>query len=162
MSFKDCPKFAIDDDYMTPKYAWEQISEYIPKDKVIWECFYGDGKSGQHLRDLGCLEVIHEPIDFFTNNNGEVLISNMPFTIKQEVFARLKELDKPFIMLVPSSTIQSLYWYELFGKNAIQIILPCRKVQYLSPTKTLKKSGCSFNSVYVCYKIGLPRDVVWI
>ena len=30
------------DDYMTPKIAWENIQHYLPKDKIIWECFYGD------------------------------------------------------------------------------------------------------------------------
>ena len=38
--------FIKHDDYMTPKYAWENIKNYIPKDKVIWEAFYGDGNSG--------------------------------------------------------------------------------------------------------------------
>ena len=33
--------FAKHDSYMTPKSAWENIKEYIPKDKVIWEAFYG-------------------------------------------------------------------------------------------------------------------------
>ena len=72
-------KFIKHDDYMTPKMAWENIKEYIPKDKVLWECFYGDGKSGQYLKDMG-FDVIHEPIDFFDNNKGEVLISNMPLS----------------------------------------------------------------------------------
>ena len=39
--------FTKHDDYMTPKSAWENIKQYIPKDKVIWEAFYGDGQSGR-------------------------------------------------------------------------------------------------------------------
>jgi len=38
--------FIKHDDYMTPKYAWENIKHFIPKDKVIWEAFWGDGTSG--------------------------------------------------------------------------------------------------------------------
>lgn len=56
--------FAVHDDYMTPKSAWEAIHSYIPKDKMIWEPFYGDGKSGDYLKELG-FHVIHEPMDFF-------------------------------------------------------------------------------------------------
>ena len=56
--------FMTYDDYMTPKYAWENIIDYIPHDKVIWEAFYGDGKSGSYLKDMG-YNVIHEKIDFF-------------------------------------------------------------------------------------------------
>ena len=55
--------FLKHDDYMTPKYAWENIIDYIPKDKVIWEPFFGDGQSGEDLKSLG-FEVIHEPEDF--------------------------------------------------------------------------------------------------
>tara|TARA_R110000824_G_scaffold36003_1_gene112184 strand:- start:260 stop:451 length:192 start_codon:yes stop_codon:yes gene_type:complete len=57
MNFPQPPKNKCDD-YMTPKSAWEAIDEYIPKDKVIWEAFKGDGKSGEYLTELGC-EVIH-------------------------------------------------------------------------------------------------------
>lgn len=64
------------DDYMTPKSAWENIKKYIPN-KVIWEAFYGDGKSGQYLSELG-FNVIHKDIDFFTNNEGEIVVSNPP------------------------------------------------------------------------------------
>ena len=52
-------KGVIDNDYMTPKYAWENIKDFIPKDRVIWEAFMGDGKSGEYLRDMG-FDVIHD------------------------------------------------------------------------------------------------------
>ena len=29
--------FQKQDDWMTPKYAWENIAHLIPKDKKIWE-----------------------------------------------------------------------------------------------------------------------------
>ena len=52
------------DDYMPPKSAWVNVKDYIPKDKVIWESFYGDGKSGIYLEELG-FNVIHKKVDFF-------------------------------------------------------------------------------------------------
>ena len=30
-------EFLKHDDYMTPKYAWENIKQYIPKHKILWE-----------------------------------------------------------------------------------------------------------------------------
>jgi len=75
--FRDCPSFTNDDDFMTPKSAWEDISVYLPRNKVIWECFYGDGRSGKFLKELG-FDVIHENIDFFENDMGDVLVSNPP------------------------------------------------------------------------------------
>ena len=51
--------FVNHDDYMTPKSAWENISQYIPQDRVIWESFYGNGESGTHLQSLGFLVIHH-------------------------------------------------------------------------------------------------------
>ena len=82
--------FIKHDDYMTPKYAWENIIEYIPKNKVIWEAFYGDGKSGDYLKELG-LTVIHEQIDFFKENKGDIIISNPPFSLAKDIMNRLLE-----------------------------------------------------------------------
>jgi hypothetical protein len=56
--------FLKHDDYMTPKTAWEDIKKYIPQNKTIWEAFYGNGKSGEYLTELG-FNVIHKEVDFF-------------------------------------------------------------------------------------------------
>ena len=108
--------FSSNDNYMTPKSAWENIQEYIPKDKVIWEPFYGDGKSGEYLEEIG-FNVIHKDIDFFSNNEGDIIVSNPPFTMKKEILTRLKNLDKPFILILPAYTITTQYVRELFKND---------------------------------------------
>jgi hypothetical protein len=156
--------FLKHDDYMTPKYAWENIIDYIPKDKVIWEAFYGDGKSGDYLSELG-LNVIHEPIDFFKEDKGEIIISNPPFSQSKAVMKRLKELDKPFIILFPASKICTSYMREWKDKG-IQIIIPRKRIHF---TKLVDgkvpdnyKSKCNFDCFYYCYKIGLESDIIWL
>jgi hypothetical protein len=159
--------FQKHDDYMTPFSAWEAIKDYIPNDKVIWEAFYGDGTSGKHLEDLG-FEVIHKDVDFFTNDLGDVIISNPPFSQSKEVLERLVELDKPFIMIMPSSKINTQYFRKLFGKNEnpIQIIIPRKRIHFqkLVDGKIPEgwKDACNFDCFYYCYKIGLERDIVWL
>lgn len=108
--------FLKHDDYMTPKYVWENIIQYIPKNKTIWESFYGDGTSGLDLSNLG-FNVIHDKDDFFLNNKGDIIVSNPPFSKKKEVLKRLKQLDKPFILIMPSSTINTQYTRELFSNS---------------------------------------------
>ena len=157
--------FLKHDDYMTPKMAWENIKEYIPKDKVLWECFYGDGKSGQYLKDMG-FDVIHEPIDFFDNNKGEVLISNMPFSKCKKVMKRLKELNKPFIMLLPTPKLHTSYFRELFAddNDPIQIIIPRKRIHFIKKDgkKLTQTNKCNFDCLYYCWKINLPRDIIWL
>jgi len=152
---------------MTPFSAWEAIKDYIPNDKVIWEAFYGDGTSGKHLEDLG-FEVIHKDVDFFTNDLGEVIVSNPPFSQTKEVLERLVELDKPFIMIMPSSKINTQYFRKLFSdnENPIQIIIPRKRIHFqkLVDGKIPEgwKDACNFDCFYYCYKIGLARDIVWL
>ena len=157
----------VHDDYMTPKTAWENIKEYIPKNKKIWEAFYGDGNSGKYLQELG-FDVIHEPVDFFENNLGEIIISNPAFSVKKQVFQRLKKLDKPFIIICPSSVITTQYMRELFSDSEypIQIIIPRKRIQFnkLVDGKIPEnyKSACNFDCFYYCYKMDLPRDIIWL
>jgi hypothetical protein len=159
--------FLKHDDYMTPKYAWENIKHIIPKDKVIWECFYGDGKSGSYLKDLG-FNVIHEESDFFENDKGDILISNPPFSQVKEVLKRLVELNKPFIMILPSSKIHALYVRNLFKDNEdkLQIIIPRKRIQFIKLVDGKivenQKNICNFDCFYYCWKMNLSRDIIWL
>ena len=154
--------FQKHDDYMTPKSAWENIKHLIPK-KQIWECFYGDGSSGNHLRELG-FDVIHENIDFFENDLGEIIVTNPPFTEVKNVLKRLLVLDKPFIMIMPSSKINTSYMRD--WKDKIQIIIPPKRIHFEKKvdgkTPEKYKSSCNFDCFYYCYKIELPKDIVWL
>jgi hypothetical protein len=158
--------FMKHDDYMTPRSAWENIKQFIPKDKVIWEPFYGDGKSGEYLREITGNEVIHEPVDFFENDLGEVIVSNPPFSQSKEVMKRLAELDKPFIIIMPASKLWTSYFRENFKNKGLQIIIPRKRIHF---TKLVDgkmpenwKSDCNFDCFYYCYKIGLKNDIVWL
>jgi hypothetical protein len=161
--------FTKHDDYMTPKSAWENIAHLIPKNKVIWEPFYGDGKSGQYLRELEFKNVIHEDeLDFFENDRGEIIVSNPPFTKVPDVLKRLVELDKPFILIMPASKINTQYFRKLFADNIdkIQIVIPRKRIQFEKHINGVKveglKNACNFDCFYYCWKIGLPQDIIWL
>mgnify|MGYP000107707952 CR=1 FL=1 len=156
--------FLKHDDYMTPRYAWGNIIEYIPKDKVIWEAFYGDGKSGEILKDLG-LNVIHEPIDFFENNEGEIIVSNPPFSKIKEIMERLKVIDKPFILILPSSKINTSY-FRAWKDKQLQIIIPRKRIHFEKLIDGNKpenaRNACNFDCFYYCYKMQLKKDITWL
>ena len=133
--------FLKHDDYMTPKSAWENIKHLIPQDKLIWEAFYGDGKSGEYLKELG-FNVIHEPIDFFENNLGDVIVSNPPFSKSKEVMKRLKELDKPFIIILPASKICTSYIRENYKNDKLQIIIPKKRIHFEKQTLEMIEDSC--------------------
>ena len=165
MSVLQTHTFLRHDDYMTPSYAWEWIKQYIPNDKVIWEAFYGDGSSGNYLKELG-FNVIHEPIDFFENNKGDVIITNPPFSKKKEVFTRLKELDKPFIIICPSSMINTKYIKQLFKDETLQIIIPNKRINFIKKINGVIPDNwgnrCNFDCFYYCYKMNFQKDIIWL
>ena len=160
--------FLKHDDYMTPKSAWEDIKKYIPKDKVIWEAFYGNGDSGTYLQELGFTRTIHQDIDFFENNIGEIVVSNPPFAKIPEILKRLKELNKPFILIMPSSKINTQYFRKIFCNidDPIQIIIPKKRIQFIKTENGVipenYKSCCNFDCFYYCWKMNLPRDIIWL
>lgn len=156
--------FLKHDDYMTPKYAWENIKQFIPKDKLIWEAFYGNGQSGTYLKELG-FKTIHKPIDFFENNEGDIIVSNPPFSKTKEIMKRLSEIDKPFILIFPSSKINTSYFREWKDKH-LQIIIPRKRIHFEKYVNNEEvegwKSVCNFDCFYYCYKMNLPADIVWL
>jgi hypothetical protein len=159
--------FSKHDDYMTPESAWTAVKQYIPENKKIWEAFYGDGESGNILTKMG-FDVIHKKVDFFKNNLGEIIVSNPPFTMKKEVLTRLKELGKPFMLIMPSSTINTQYMRKLFGNDAnpIQLIIPRKRIQFIKLVNGKRMEGqkqrCNFDCFYYCWKMNLPRDLIWL
>jgi len=156
--------FMKHDDYMTPKYAWENIIQYIPKDKKIWEAFYGDGNSGSYLEELG-FDVIHEPVDFFESDYGEIIVSNPPFSRSKEGMDRMYELDKPFIMIMPSSKINTQY-FRRWKDKGLQIIIPRKRIHFKKLINGKVPDGwkdaCNFDCFYYCYKMNLPKDIIWL
>jgi len=156
------------DDYMTPKSAWEAIEKYIPKEKVIYEPFYGDGKSGEYLRELGCKNVIHkERVDFFNNEEVyEFILSNPPFSKSKEVMSHLAKLNKPFIMLMPLLKINTSYFRENFKNKNLQILIPRKRIHFIKLVDGIMPEGwknkTAYDCIYYCYKLGLPNDITWL
>ena len=157
--------FLKHDDYMTPKYVWENIQNLIPKDKVIWEPFFGDGESGKDLQSLG-FNVIHKPIDFFDNNLGDIIVSNPPFSKSKEIMKRLKQLDKPFIIILPCSKINTGYMRNDYINSKLQIIIPKKRIHFLKQingkTPDKWKNACNFDCFYYCYKMNFDKDIIWL
>nr|QOI90326.1 hypothetical protein HWQ62_00189 [Pyramimonas orientalis virus] len=154
-----------DDEYNTPKELWDNIKDFLPgKDKVVWEAFYGNGKSGQILSDLGCT-VIQSNVDFFDDNTNiidktDMIVSNVPFSKKKEILTKLKEINKPFILIMPASTMFTNYLREIFKKNEIQIIIPPKRMHFEKNGVVLKRT--SFDCCYFCYKMDLKNDITWL
>jgi hypothetical protein len=155
-------EFKTDDQYNTTKDIWSSIADYIPKDKILWEAFMLNNTSSQSveiLRNMGHSCIGNHDIDFFLENCGDVIVSNPPYSIKKKIFARLALLDKPFILVLPISTITKQF-VKVLQRDKLQMIIPKNRMQFNKAGVEL--SGCWFDTCFLCYKIGLERDITFL
>lgn len=100
------------DEVYTPYYAVEPLLEFLPKDKVIW-CPFDEVWSAYYncFTENGYTVVrssLSEGRDFFKYepDNWDILVSNPPFSKKDEVLKRAFSFEKPFALLLPVNSIQ--------------------------------------------------------
>ena len=70
--FQSNPVKTTHDDWFSRKKTWEDIQEYIPRDKVIWESFMLNSVSSspQYLQELGFEVEWSASEDFFSLNRN--------------------------------------------------------------------------------------------
>jgi hypothetical protein len=154
--------FKNDDDYETPKYIWEMLDPYMDKNQTIYDPFYCSGLSKQYLNELG-YNVIHNDEDFYENydkHEYDIIVSNPPFSDKKKVFNKLKEIDKPFIMIVPVSTITKKFFRDKFKDDDISMLIPNGRLQFSKKGEQL--SRCWFDCVFLCYKLNLDKQIIYL
>ena len=175
-NFKDSPHFSTHNDYYTPKKAWRQIQEFVPKDKTVFESFMlnSNEQSKKYLEELGYKVIGNKNVDFldestWTGEDYDIIISNPPFervksyknrkdNLKYKCIKKLFDLDKPFIILLNSTNMFQKWFMELSEGKDIKFIFPSSKINYDKykeggEEKIEGGKGASFNSIYVCYKI---------
>ena len=160
MSYLNTRRFGDENNWNTPSNVWDKVIDFLPRDKTIWLPFYNDGYAGEYLSSKG-LDVIHENVDFFDNDMGDVVIDNPPYKdknivkVKEKIMRRLIELDKPFMLLMPSTTIQTQYFENLHNKD-FQLLIPREKYNFEKFVGD--KTKCPFYTLWVCYKMNFERD----
>ena len=157
------------DDWFTRKSAWSDISQFLPSDKVIWEACMKVSTSNSpiYLQELGFDVEWNTNEDILLNRKRDdsIIVTNLPFMLKKEIFQHLKEIDQPFIILAPSTCLHSKYFLETFKNENIQLIIPSSKRQfdkYVDGKKIEGPDNCSFYTLYICYKAGLEHDINFI
>ena len=111
------------DEYYTPREAVKPIIKYIDRGNkpqyTIWCPF--DTEESEYVK---CIQEAGHKVIFSHIDNGQnffeyepsehydYIISNPPFSIKDDILKRLSELDKPFAILLPLPTLQGQKRFE--------------------------------------------------
>lgn len=147
------------DEWYTPVYGVLPIikhikDKYSPEKTVIWCPF--DNESSNYVIELKKhgYKVIashkDEKRDFFKwqpSDRWDIIVSNPPFSIKDQVLSRAYQLQKPFALLLPLSALEGVSRNKLYIKNGLQLLKFDRRISFNNTR------GISFATGYFCWKI---------
>lgn len=155
------------DEYYTPEYAVEPILEFIPKGLKIWCPF--DTEHSNYVKLISkqnevVFTHLDNGIDFFKYEpeNYDMIISNPPYSLKNEVFEKLFEYGKPFAMLVGVVGIfESQRRFKMFRDNPFEVMYLNKRVAFYEDHFDQKPSlNPPFSSVYICSNM-LPEKIMF-
>jgi len=143
MSLKSVSKTGKGDEYYTPKYVVEILLPYLKKKeniKTIWcPCDREESEFVKVLFKAG-YNVIYSHIDYGQDfltfeplEEYDAIITNPPFSIKNDIIKRCIELDKPFALLLSATCIQS--------KSLINILSRAKKFEFLMLDRRISYNG---------------------
>lgn len=155
---------AKSDEWYTPVEAVHAIESFVKPFYKVWCPF--DTEDSQFVKILGGThQVIYSHIktgqDFFeTKIDCDVIVSNPPFSKRNEVYERLFELGKPFAMVGNMAGIfDSKNRYDMFQRNEFELLVMYPRVKFISPDDNSLKSP-TYQSCYVCHQV-LPRQIMF-
>ena len=154
------------DEVYTPAYAVKPILKYIKPDQIIWCPFdTEDSEYVKLIRENGN-KVIASHIDtgynFFEyepKEHYDIIISNPPFSIKDDIIKRLYELNKSYAILLPIPSLQGQKRFP-YMKTCQALIFDKRINYYTDINKKEIQKGVSFGSFYLC-KDFLPEKLIF-
>ena len=158
------------DEYFTPREAVLPIIKYIDKGNkpqyTVWcpfdseeseyvKCIRSEGHKviATHI-DNGQNFFYYEPDEWY-----DVIISNPPFSLKDDVLKRLNELGKPYAMLLPLPTLQGQKRFDYLQDSEV-LIFDKRINFWQDEAHTKMAKGVAFASIYIC-KNFLPKDLIF-
>lgn len=148
----DYIKRGPNDELYTPDYAVYPIIKYIPQNiKTIW-CPFDKAESNfvKILQNNG-YNVIFSHIengeDFFhfEPENYDMIISNPPYSAKKKIIKRCYELNKPFALLLPITSLEGISHGKMFKKYGIGAVILDKRIDFNG------KGKCWFNTSYLIH-----------
>ena len=144
----------LNDEIYTPEYAIKPLLKYIPYRCVVWECTdYGESNIAKVLRDNGFIVIStsKKTLDFLKDTphfHFDMIITNPPYSLKDEFLKKCYEYKKPFALLLPITALEGKNRHNLYRKYGIEVIILDKRINFLN-----NKRSCWFNTSWFCWNI---------
>lgn len=153
-----------DDEYYTPDIAVEMIVPFIPRNvQTVWESTaIGESRIVEvsQVHDFKVIPThISQGYNFFTYepDDYDIIITNPPYSLKDEFLKRAFELEKPFMFLLPITSLEGVKRGWLFRKYGIQLIVPDCRYKFKPDG-----SGAWFQTSWFTHGLNLKKDLIFI
>lgn len=139
------------DELYTPKEAIYPILKYLDKSKIYWECTdFGESNITKILKENGfkVVSTNKDELDFLNDTakfNFDVIITNPPYSLKNEFLHKCYEYNKPFLLLLPLTALEGKERNKLYRENGIEIIVLDKRINFMK-----NKNNVWFNTSWFC------------
>ena len=151
------------DELYTPGYAIKPLIKNLPKKLKIWECTdFGGSNITKVLKENG-YEVItthKDNFDFLTdkpNFDFDMIITNTPYSLKDEFLKKCYESNKPVALLLPLTSLEGINRGKMYRENGIELLIFDRRCNFIYDNA--KKSNW-FNTSWFCWNL-LPQQLIF-
>jgi hypothetical protein len=157
-------KFEQPDECYTPENAILPLLPYLNKESTILDCAYGSGMLAEHFKKYGFNCIGNNTFNFLLDEipQVDIIITNPPYSLKDDFLKRAFEVGKPFAFLLPLTTLEGIKRGKMFSENDIQILIPNRRFNFANPEGRKTKGSCWFATAWFCYKMNLPKQLNFV
>lgn len=139
------------DELYTPDEAIIPILKYLDHNLIYWECTdFGESNITKVLQKNG-FRVIHtskNEVDFLkdkVNFKFDVIITNPPYSLKNEFLKKCYEYNKPFMLLLPLTALEGKERGKLYREKGIELIVLDKRINFMK-----EKKNVWFNTSWLC------------
>jgi len=150
-------------DFQTPIWTLKPLIPFIP-DGIVWEPACGKGNLVKGLSYY--IETIGT--DILTGNDFLLvdipdgvtsIITNPPYTLKNQFLKRCYKLNLPFALLLPLTTLETVSRQSLFREYGVEIILLPRRVAFETPSG--EGAGSWFATAWFTWKLNIGKELTF-
>lgn len=149
------------DNFQTPDCALDYITPYLNKNWVIWECAEGKGNLVKGFEKRG-FNVIGSDKEFnFLENikDCDCIVTNPPYSLKENFIQRCYELKKPFALLMPLTALEGQKRQKMYKEFGIQLVIPNKRINFETPSG--KQGGAWFLTAWFTNGLNLPNSLIF-
>lgn len=149
------------DELYTPEKAIYPILKYLDKELVYWECTdFGKSNITKVLKQKGfkVISTNKEKLNFLEdkpNFQFDAIITNPPYSLKNQFLKKCYKYKKPFAMLLPITTLEGKERGKMYQDNGLELLVLDKRINFMPDKKNVW-----FNTSWFCWNV-LPQDLIF-